>query len=317
MENEKAIQLSLIIPVYNEAENLADLFREITSSCATLGRSYEIIFVDDGSEDDSITALKKIQAGDSHVRVILLRRNFGQTPAMVAGFDHARGEIIITLDADLQNDPNDFAILIDKLEEGYDIVSGWRRKRFDGVSRRIPSRIANWLISTFTGVRLHDYGCTLKAFRRDVIKNIKLYGELHRFIPAIASHMGTRIAEVEVNHRPRTRGKSKYNIWRFPKVILDLLTVKFLLTYSTRPLQIFGVFGIICGFLGGLIGLYLTYERLVLLHSIANRPLLLLAILLIVIAIQFFTLGLLAEIVVRAYHESSQKKIYFIRDIIE
>ncbi|MBU4254804.1 MAG: glycosyltransferase family 2 protein [Acidobacteria bacterium] len=317
MENEKTVQLSLIIPIYNEAENLPDLYREITDSCTALGRTYEIILIDDGSSDDSFAVLKKIQAGDSHVRVIQLRRNFGQTPAMAAGFDHARGDIIITLDADLQNDPKDFGVLIDKLEEGYDIVSGWRKKRHDGFSRRIPSRIANWLISTFTRVRLHDYGCTLKAFRRDVIKNIQLYGELHRFIPAIASHMGTRIAEVEVNHRARTRGKSKYNIWRFPKVILDLLTVKFLLTYSTRPLQIFGIFGIICGFLGGLIGLYLTYERLILLHSIANRPLLLLSILLIVIAIQFFTLGLLAEITVRAYHESSQKKIYFIREIIE
>ncbi|MBU4330363.1 MAG: glycosyltransferase family 2 protein [Acidobacteria bacterium] len=317
MENEKTVQLSLIIPIYNEAENLPDLYREITDSCTALGRTYEIILIDDGSSDDSFAVLKKIQAGDSHIRVIQLRRNFGQTPAMAAGFDHARGDIIITLDADLQNDPKDFGVLIDKLEEGYDIVSGWRKKRHDGFSRRIPSRIANWLISTFTRVRLHDYGCTLKAFRRDVIKNIQLYGELHRFIPAIASHMGTRIAEVEVNHRARTRGKSKYNIWRFPKVILDLLTVKFLLTYSTRPLQIFGIFGIICGFLGGLIGLYLTYERLILLHSIANRPLLLLSILLIVIAIQFFTLGLLAEITVRAYHESSQKKIYFIREIIE
>ena len=317
MESEKKVQLSLIIPIYNEAENLPDLYREITDSCTALARPYEIILIDDGSSDDSFAVLKKIQAGDSHVRVIQLRRNFGQTPAMAAGFDHARGDIIITLDADLQNDPKDFGVLIDKLEEGYDIVSGWRKKRHDGFSRRIPSRIANWLISTFTRVRLHDYGCTLKAFRRDVIKNIQLYGELHRFIPAIASHMGTRIAEVEVNHRARTRGKSKYNIWRFPKVILDLLTVKFLLTYSTRPLQIFGIFGIICGFLGGLIGLYLTYERLILLHSIANRPLLLLSILLIVIAIQFFTLGLLAEITVRAYHESSQKKIYFIREIIE
>jgi glycosyltransferase involved in cell wall biosynthesis len=317
MENEKTVQLSLIIPVYNEAENLPDLYREITDSCTALARPYEIIFIDDGSSDGSFSVLKKIRTNDSHVRIIQLRRNFGQTPAMAAGFDHARGEIIITLDADLQNDPNDFGTLIDKLEEGNDIVSGWRKKRHDTFSRRIPSRIANWLISTFTGVRLHDYGCTLKAFRSDVIKNIQLYGELHRFIPAIASHMGTRLAEVVVNHRPRIRGKSKYTIWRFPKVILDLLTVKFLLTYSTRPLQIFGVFGFICGFLGGLIGLYLSFERLVLLHSIANRPLLLLSILLIVIAIQFFTLGLLAEIMVRAYHESSQKKIYFIREIIE
>ncbi|NOR15407.1 MAG: glycosyltransferase, partial [Candidatus Aminicenantes bacterium] len=250
--------------------------------------------------------------------LIRLRKNFGQTAALSAGFDHAQGDIIITLDADLQNDPQDFALLVSKLEEGYDLVSGWRIKRKDKFfTRKLPSALANWLISVITGVKLHDYGCTLKAFRLEVVKNIDLYGEMHRFIPAIASRMGVNIAEVKVNHHPRRHGKSKYSVFRFVKVILDLLTVKFLLSYSTRPLQIFGVFGLISGALGGAIGLYLSYQRLVLQISLANRPLLLLAILLLVIGFQFITLGLLAEIMVRSYHESLDKRIYYIREIID
>jgi len=318
MKKEKILDLSVVVPVFNEAENLMDLNREITDSCHKLDRTYEIIFVDDGSMDESFNILKKIQKQDSNVRIIRLRKNFGQTPAMAAGFHHARGNIIITLDGDLQNDPGDFGLLIEKLERGYDIVSGWRKNRKDKFfTRRIPSAIANWLISRITNVRLHDYGCTLKAFRNEVIENIQLYGELHRFIPAIASNMGVSIAEVEVNHRPRIRGKSKYNIWRFPKVILDLMTVKFLLTYSTRPLQIFGIFGFISGIVGLGLGVFVSYERLILLKGSANRPLLWLAILLIVVAIQFISLGLLAEIMVRAYHESSNKQIYYVREIIE
>lgn len=318
MKTEKSLDLTVLVPVFNEAENIEELYGEITESCQAMGRTYEIIFVDDGSLDESIIVLKKIQKQDRRVRIIRLRKNFGQTPALAAGFDYARGRFIITLDGDLQNDPADFGALIQKLEEGYDIVSGWRKKRHDKfITRRIPSAVANWLISRITRVKLHDYGCTLKAFRSDVIKNIQLYGELHRFIPAIASNMGVNIAEVVVNHRPRKHGKSKYNLWRFPKVLLDLMTVKFLLSYSTRPLQIFGVFGLITGAAGVFIGLYLTYQRLILLQSIANRPLLLLSILLIVVAIQFVTLGLLAEIMVRAYHESSDKRIYYVREIIE
>jgi glycosyltransferase involved in cell wall biosynthesis len=262
--------------------------------------------------------LRSIQEEDLKVKVIRLRKNFGQTAALSAGFDYAKGDIIITLDADLQNDPQDFALLIEKIREGYDIVSGWRKKRKDRLfTRRIPSAIANWLISRITHIKLHDFGCTLKAFRKEIIKNINLYGELHRFIPAIASNIGVSIAEVEVNHRPRKHGKSKYTVFRFVKVILDLLTVKFLLSYSTRPLQIFGVFGLASGVVGGLIGLYLSYQRLILKVGISGRPLLLLAILLIVIGIQFITLGLLAEIMVRAYHESVDKKIYFIREILD
>lgn len=318
MNTNGQIDLSLVIPVFNESENLLRLHKEITDSCTALGKSFEIIVVDDGSWDDSFIILKKIQRQDSKVKIIRLRKNFGQTAALSAGFDHSRGDVIITLDADLQNDPNDFGSLLQKINEGYDIVSGWRVKRKDKfLSRRLPSTIANWLISRITRIKLHDYGCTLKAFRKDVIKNIKLYGELHRFIPAIASHMGVTITEVKVNHRPRQHGKSKYSLFRFIKVILDLLTVKFLLSYSTRPLQIFGLIGLVSGTAGGLIGLYLTYVRIILKQGISGRPLLLLSILLVVIGIQFITIGLLAEILVRAYHETLDKRIYFIQEIIE
>ena len=318
MSTEENRDLSIVIPVFNESSNLPELYREITEACQNLKKSYEIIFVDDGSKDDSFLVCIQLYKKDPRIRVIQLRKNFGQTAALSAGFDHARGNIIITLDADLQNDPQDFGLLIAKIEEGYDLVSGWRVKRKDRfVTRRLPSILANWLISKITGVKLHDYGCTLKAFRREIIRHIKLYGELHRFIPAIASHVGVSIAEVKVNHRKRRHGKSKYSVWRFPKVILDLLTVKFLLSYSTRPLQIFGIIGLISGITGGIIGLWLAYVRLIRLESIAGRPLLLLAILLIVIGAQFITLGLLAEIVVRTYHESTEKRIYFVRDIIQ
>jgi len=314
----KKIDFSLVIPVFNEAKNLSQLYGELIASCTKFKRTFEIIFVDDGSWDESFVILKKIQKGDSRVKILKLRRNFGQTAALSAGFDYAKGEIIITLDADLQNDPEDIHLLIKKIEEGYDIVSGWRKKRKDKfLTRRLPSAIANRLISLITRVKLHDYGCTLKAFRRDVIKNIRLYGEMHRFIPAIASQMGVSISEVKVNHRARAYGKSKYSVLRFIKVILDLLTVKFLLSYSTRPLQIFGLIGLASGLAGIIMGLYLSYQRLIVQVSLADRPLLLLAILLIIIGIQFITIGLLAEIMARAYHESSEKNIYFIREIVD
>lgn len=309
--------ISIVVPVYNEEKSLPELHEQISNACQKIGRPYEIIYVDDGSVDSSFRRLLEIKNHDSQVKIIRLRKNFGQTAALSAGFDHARGEIIISLDADLQNDPQDFPRLLEKIEEGYDMVNGWRKNRKDPFfSRRMPSIIANWLISLITGVKLHDYGCTLKAFRRDVVENIKLYGELHRFIPAIASHIGVKITEIPVHHRPRKYGRSKYSFWRFFKVTLDLLTVKFLLSYSTRPLQIFGTIGLISSLIGGGIGLYLTYVRLILMQGISNRPLLLLSILLIVIGIQFISIGLLAELLVRTYHESSQKKIYYIREII-
>jgi len=310
--------VSVVIPVFNEAENLQELHTELVTALEKPGRSFEIILIDDGSTDTSWTVLKDLQQKDNRVKLIRLRRNFGQTAALAAGFDYARGDIIVSLDADLQNDPNDIPLLIRKIEEGNDIVSGWRRSRKDRFfSRRLPSIIANGLISRLTRVRLHDYGCTLKAFRREVIKSVKLYGELHRFIPAIASQLGVSIAEVEVNHRPRKHGKSKYSIFRFTKVILDMLTVKFLLSYSTRPLQIFGLLGLGSGLLGFIISGWLTYQRLFLGVSLANRPLLLLGILLMVTGFQFITLGLLAEIMVRAYHESSGKTIYAVREVVD
>ena len=310
--------LSIVLPVFNEAENLEELCRELVETAGGMGRPFEIIFIDDGSTDDSWPTLVGLQKSDPRVKIIRLRKNFGQTAALVAGFDYAAGEIIVSLDADLQNDPGDIPRLIAKLEEGYDIVSGWRKVRHDRwLSRRVPSEVANWLISRVTRVKLHDYGCTLKAFRHEVIKNIRLYGELHRFIPAIASDMGVAIAEVEVRHRARRHGKSKYNIFRFTRVILDILTVKFLLSYSTRPLQIFGLVGMASSGLGFLVALWLSYQRLVLKLSVANRPLLLLSVLLIVIGIQFITLGLLAEIMVRAYHEASGKATYFVREVID
>ena len=318
MSKENRLGLSVVIPVYNEAENLEALHQELAAVCPKLGRTYEILFIDDGSQDGSFDVLKRIQKKDKRVKVIRFRKNFGQTAAMSAGFDYARGEVIITLDADLQNDPKDFPLLLSKIDEGYDIAAGWRRRRFDKfLTRRLPSILANGLISRITGVRLHDYGCTLKAFRFEVVKSIKLYGELHRFIPAIASTIGVSIAEVAVNHRPRIHGKSKYTIFRAVKVILDILTVKFLLSYSTKPLQIFGLCGLISGGIGSILLLILGYQRLVLKVSLANRPLLLLSILLTILGIQFITLGLLAEIMVRAYHEAAGKTTYFVREVLE
>jgi len=310
--------ISTVIPVFNEAENLEQLYQELVDALEKTGRPFELIFIDDGSVDPSWTVLKGLQQKDRRIKLIRLRRNFGQTAALAAGFDHARGGIIISLDADLQNDPNDIPALVRKLEEGYDIVSGWRKSRKDKFfTRRVPSVIANTLISRLTRVKLHDFGCTLKAFRSEVIKNIKLYGELHRFIPAIASQLGVQTTEVEVNHRPRKHGKSKYSIFRFTKVILDMVTVKFLLSYSTRPLQIFGLIGLGSTIVGLVISIWLSVQRLFFGQSLANRPLLLLAVLLIVIGFQFIVLGLLAEIMVRAYHESSGKTIYVIREVID
>jgi len=318
MTAARKIEVSFVIPVYNEEENLPDLYRQLSAAGNALQRPFEMVFVDDGSRDGSFQVLKRAQAGDNRVVIIRLRRNFGQTAALSAGFDYARGEIIITLDADLQNDPADAPLLVAKILEGYDIVSGWRIKRKDKfVTRRLPSRTANWLISRITKVRLHDYGCTLKAFRKEVVKNIKLYGEMHRFIPAIASTMGVAIAEIPVNHRPRTRGKSKYNLSKAVRVVLDLLTVKFLLSYSTRPLQIFGLFGLLTGLIGAILGVILAYQRLILKIGIGNRPLLLLAVLLIFIGIQFITMGLLGEIMVRTYHEAVEKHIYVVREVVD
>ena len=313
------IELSVVIPVQNEAASLDELHREITATLEPWGRPYEVIVVDDGSTDDSFATLARIQAADPRWRVIRFRRNFGQTAAFSAGFAHARGRIIATSDGDLQNNPRDIPAMVQQLDaEDLDIVCGWRRDRKDAfMSRLLPSMLANRLISWATGVRLHDYGCSLKIFRAEVVKGMKLYGEMHRFIPAIACEQGVKIAEVVVDHRARRHGTSKYGISRTIRVVLDLLTVKFLLSYSTRPVQIFGLVGLAMGLPGLLILAYLSFVKLLAGQSIANRPLLLFGVLLVFTGVQLLTLGLLAELQARTYHESQDKSTYVIREVRE
>ncbi len=308
--------LSIVIPLYNEEENVQILHERLKKVLDPLEKEYEILFVDDGSTDSTLSILEEIQAKDKGVVVLSLRRNFGQTAAFAAGFDFARGDVIVTMDGDLQNDPADIPKLIELIKDN-DLVSGWRKKRKDPFfRRRLPSMAANWLISNVTGVKLHDYGCSLKAYRRDVIKNLKLYGEMHRFIPAVASWYGVRVAEVETVHHPRLKGRSKYGISRTIKVVLDLITVKFLQSFSTKPIQFFGPVGIMSGFLGFLISLYLAIDKLFLGHNIGGRPLLLLGALLIIVGIQLIGMGLLGEMLVRVYHESQRKPIYVIKKIL-
>ena len=310
--------LSVVIPVYNEAPNVAELYRELSDTLTAWGRPYELLFVDDGSTDATFEILADMQARDARLRVIQLRRNFGQTAAFAAGFAHARGQYIATSDGDLQNDPRDLPAMVDSLERGADVVCGWRKDRKDPfINRRLPSILANKLISWSTGVRLHDYGCSLKLFRADVVGSMRLYGEMHRFLPAIASEFGVRITEQVVSHRPRRHGRSKYGIGRTVRVLLDLVTVKFLLSYSTRPLQMFGLIGLLVGALGGVILAYLGYVRLMTPQAIGDRPLLLLGVLLAFTGVQFITIGLLAELQARTYHESQNKPIYTIREIRE
>lgn len=310
------MKVSVVIPLYNEEENVDELHRSLKPVMDATGIEYEILYVDDGSTDNTLNLLQKIQSGDSSLTILSLRRNFGQTAAFAAGFDYARGDIIVTMDGDLQNDPNDIPKLLELMEDN-ELVSGWRKKRQDPfLSRRLPSIIANWLISRVTGVNLHDYGCSLKAYRRDVVKNLKLYGEMHRFIPAVASWYGVKIAEVETTHHPRKRGKSKYGISRTMKVVLDLITVKFLQSFSTKPLQFFGPVGLLSGILGFLISLYLTFEKFILGNDIGGRPLLLLGALLIIVGIQFIGMGLLGEMMARVYHETQKKPIYVMRRVI-
>jgi glycosyltransferase involved in cell wall biosynthesis len=308
--------ISVVIPLYNEEENVQELHSRLKSVLDKLDTDYELLFIDDGSSDNTLKLLQDIQLQDNTVVVLSLRRNFGQTAAFAAGFDYSRGDIIITMDGDLQNDPNDIPKLIELMKDN-DLVSGWRKKRKDPfISRRLPSILANWLISKVTGVNLHDYGCSLKAYKRDVIKNLKLYGEMHRFIPAVASWYGVRIAEVETEHHPRVRGKSKYGISRTMKVVLDLITVKFLQSFSTKPLQFFGPIGLASGLLGFLISTYLAIEKLIAGKEIGGRPLLLLGALLIIVGIQFIGMGLLGEMMVRVYHETQKKPIYVIKKVI-
>jgi glycosyltransferase involved in cell wall biosynthesis len=309
--------ISVVVPMKNEAPNVEQLYRELTAALDACGRPYEILAVDDGSTDDTFAILCRLQALDARLRVIRFRRNFGQTAGFAAGFAHASGRYIVTMDGDLQNDPADIAAMVRQLEEHpADIIAGWRKHRKDKFfSRRLPSMVANRIISKATGVRLHDYGCSLKVFRAEVVKPMKLYGEMHRFLPAIASEFGVTTVERVVNHRPRQHGASKYGISRTVRVILDLLTVKFLISYRTRPVQIFGLWGLLMGSLGLIICAWLAYQRLFAGQAIADRPILLLGILLCFTGVQLVTLGLLAEMQARTYHESQDKPTYVIREI--
>ena len=309
--------LSIVLPVFNEEDNVEPMHEEIHDALSGSGLCYEILFIDDGSTDQTIPKLRDIQSNDPLTRVVLFRRNFGQTAAMAAGLDLAEGEVIVTMDADRQNDPADIPAMIEKLNEGYDMVCGWRHKRQDGyLLRLLPSMIANKIISYTTEVKLHDYGCTLKAIRKDVAKQIRLYGEMHRFIPAIASWIGVRIAEMKVNHRARVAGSSKYGISRTFRVILDLLTVKFLLGFSARPIQFFGTIGLASGSMGLFLCLWLGVQKLFFDMPLGDRPILLLAVMLVFIGLQFITVGLLAEMQTRTYYESQGKTIYSIREVL-
>ncbi|GIW43720.1 MAG: glycosyl transferase [Candidatus Binatia bacterium] len=302
--------ISAVLPVHDEAPNLESLHRELVAALERLGRSFEIVYVDDGSTDGSGELLERFSA-DPRVKVVRLARNFGQTAALVAGFDHARGDIIVTLDADGQNDPGEIPQLLEALDRGFDVAVGWRWPRHDPFwTRRLPSMVANWLISHITGVRLHDYGCTLKAMRRELVSDLRLYGEMHRFIPALLGDLGATICEVRVRHRPRRAGRSKYGLSRIWKVLLDLVAVKFLIDYSTRPIQVFGSVGLVSSGAGLALTGYLGFQRLVLGIPLANRPLVWLGILLTVVGFQFVTMGLLGELLVRTYHESQGKRIY-------
>ncbi len=314
------VRLSVVVPLLNEQDSIKTLYEEIKISLSDKYDSYEIIFVDDGSTDDSFSILAELQKLDRRVRVISFRKNFGQTAALSAGFEHSRGKIIVAIDADRQNDPADIPRLLDKLDEGYDIVSGWRKKRHDAaVRRRLPSRIANWLIRRITGVELHDFGCTLKAYRREVLEETRLYGEMHRFIPAVAGWGGAKVVEIVVNHRPRTTGVAKYGLGRTLKVILDLITIKFLGSFSTKPIYVFGGLGFLCSLGAVLSGLAVLYQKFISARHLAmNRnPLLILTTLLIMTSLQLVLMGLLAEMLVRTYHESQGRPIYTIRQILE
>ncbi|RJP18219.1 MAG: glycosyltransferase [Candidatus Omnitrophota bacterium] len=311
-------EISVVLPVYNEAENLQSLHDNLCGVLNGLGRWYEIIYCDDGSTDGSPAKLRELASGNPAVRVLLLRRNFGQTAAIRAGVDHARGDIVVLMDADLQNDPADIPNLLERLDEGYDIVSGWRRKRQDPFFTKVlPSKIANWLISRISGVKLHDHGCTLKAYRRDVLSGISLYGEMHRFISIYGHWIGARVGEVEVRHHPRQGGKSKYSLSKSMKVFLDIPVLVLLGRFLTRPVHFFGAIGMGFNFAGLICAFFVLYEKLTEVDAKAHRnPLLLLAIFFSLVGIQIIMIGLLAELMTRVYHESQNKKIYVVRERI-
>jgi len=312
------VKLSLIVPVYNEEENLPILFEAIRQALQPLPHDWEVVFVDDGSQDGSLAALRILAEKDAaHVRVVILRRNFGQTAAIAAGIDHAGGEIIVLLDADMQNDPADIPMILAKLDEGYDVVSGWRKDRKDTfITRRLPSHLANSLISWVTGVHLHDYGCTLKAYRREVLTGFRLYGEMHRFIPVFAHAVGARIAEVPVRHHPRQHGNAKYGLERTLKVLLDLFTVKFLLSYSAKPIYLFGGAGIGLMLISTLTLLVLMIRRVFFNISVLASPFFQMSVMFFILGFQSILMGLIAELLVRTYHESQQKPTYRVRAVL-
>lgn len=309
------MELSIVVPIYNEEENIPELYARITGALASVAFEYELILVDDGSSDGSWPLLTGIAEKDRRVKAIRFRRNFGQTAAMSAGFNHASGRIVVPMDGDLQNDPADIPLLMKKIDEGYDVVSGWRKDRKDTfINRKLPSLLANGLISKMTGVHLHDYGCTLKAYRREVLEGVNLYGEMHRFVPALASQVGARVTEMPVRHHPRLHGTSKYGISRTTRVILDLMTVKFLLAYSTKPIQLFGKWGIYTLFAGIVTGGATLYMKLFEHVSMNRNPLLILTAFLLFMGVQFIVLGLLGELNARTYYEAQGKPIYVVRD---
>ncbi|MBG1258782.1 glycosyltransferase family 2 protein [Nostoc commune] len=309
--------VSVVLPIHNEVESLPLLLEAIASTLFSSQINYEIICVDDGSTDGSGDFLKEQAQIRTDLKAVILRRNYGQTAAMAAGFYYAVGKAIVTLDADLQNDPADIPMLLAKLDEGYDLVSGWRQKRQDGaVNRLLPSKIANWLIRNTTSVNIHDYGCSLKAYRAELLADMNLYGELHRFLPALAYIEGARITEVPVRHHARRFGHSKYGIWRTFRVLMDLLTILFMKKFLTRPMHVFGLLGLISMVSGTAIGIYLTFVKLALGEMIGNRPLLILAVLLLVTGVQLFCFGLLAELLMRTYHESQGRPIYRVREVV-
>jgi len=312
------MDLSVVIPVYNEEESLPRLLEELHAALAGTGLTYELVLVDDGSRDRSFEVLKAAAGTDPALHVVRFRRNFGQTAALQAGIDAARGRRVVLMDADLQNDPKDIPAMLAQLDGGYDLVAGWRADRKDTfINRRLPSMVANWIIGRVTGVRLHDYGCTLKAMEAEVAKSLRLYGEMHRFIPAIANWTGVRLVELKVNHRARVFGTTKYGIGRTLRVVLDLITVRFMQQYLVKPMQVFGLGGLLAGGVGFAICAWLAFERLVFGSPLADRPLLLLGALLIMVGVQLVSLGLVADLLARTYHEAQGKRAYHVRTRIE
>ncbi len=311
----QSISLSIVVPIYNEVETLPHLIEQIERGVSTYPEPYEIICIDDGSQDGSTELLKQLARRYKHLRAVILRRNYGQTAAMAAGFEAAQGQVIVTMDGDLQNDPQDILSLVSKLNEGYDLVSGWRRNRQDAaLTRLLPSKIANIIIGKVTGVNIRDYGCSLKAYRADLVADLKLYGELHRFLPALAFIEGARVTEVPVRHHARQHGQSKYGLGRTFRVVMDLLTITFIKTFLTRPMHVFGSLGMMSLGTGSVLGIYLVFVKVFLGQGIGDRPLLLLAVVLVLAGVQLFCFGLLAELLMRTYHESQNKPIYRVRE---